>query len=189
MVAIQARESGDYRMRIRFAPFESQRMYLVTGAELPETEDGGETWASIGRDLAGYPWFYDVAVDPFDPGVLYAFTPAGMYRSVRSEVRTAVHEERVEPSVPHLQQSFPNPFNSQTAICYQLDRTTPARLTIYNIAGQQVRTLVDEVKVAGGHRVSWDGRDDAGRTVGSGVYFYQLSTGLQVQTRRLVVLK
>ena len=50
--------------RLRFDPHQVHRFYLVTGRQLLETGDGGQTWASIGKDLAGYPWFSDVAVDP-----------------------------------------------------------------------------------------------------------------------------
>jgi len=86
--------------------------------------------------------------------------------------------------------NYPNPFNPTTAISY----TVPApgaevRLTIYDLAGREVRTLVAEMEQGGEHVVVWHGRDDAGRAVGSGVYFYRLVVGDQSIERKMVMLK
>jgi flagellar hook assembly protein FlgD len=62
-------------------------------------------------------------------------------------------------------------------------------ITIYNIRGQRVRTLVDGYKVEGEHSVEWDGRDEAGNRVSSGVYFYRMRAGDISQTRRMVLMK
>jgi uncharacterized protein (TIGR03437 family) len=76
-----------------------------------------------------------------------------------------------------LSPNFPNPFNGQTTIEYALPEASTVRLMIYNTLGQAVRRLVDEVQSAGYKRTVWDGRDDFGVNVGSGVYFYQLEAG------------
>ena len=82
-----------------------------------------------------------------------------------------------------LEQNFPNPFNSTTIIHYQIPATTSitrggrALLVIYDILGQKVKTLVDEDPLPGFHSVFWDARDDKGRKVSSGVYFYRLTGG------------
>ena len=103
---------------------------------------------------------------------------------------TAVLEERaVLPEVFALQPNYPNPFNAQTMLSYQLPQKTPVELTIYNVAGQRVKRLVRAVQEAGYYQVSWKGRDEKGRPVGSGVYLYRLRAGSFAQTRRLVVLK
>ena len=63
------------------------------------------------------------------------------------------------------------------------------KLVIYNIAGQRVKTLMDKAQPAGQHQISWNGTDDFGQSVGSGVFFYRLSTENQVQTRRMVLIR
>ncbi|MBI4550950.1 MAG: fibronectin type III domain-containing protein [Candidatus Latescibacteria bacterium] len=88
-----------------------------------------------------------------------------------------------------LGQSYPNPFNAQTTIKYELPKTTPVKLVIYNILGQQVRTLVDAVQPAGYYTVQWNGRNASGRTVASGVYTYRMEAGTFVQTRKMLLVK
>jgi hypothetical protein len=77
-----------------------------------------------------------------------------------------------------LSQNYPNPFNPETMIAYTLDRPQQVRLTIFNICGEGIRTLVSEARPVGSHVVRWDGRDDRGVRVSSGTYFYQLSNEL-----------
>lgn len=79
------------------------------------------------------------------------------------------------PAKYALSQNFPNPFNPQTMIQYQLPEASRVTLTIYNLFGQEVRTLVAGQREAGYHAEIWDGRDDFGKRVASGVYFYRLS--------------
>ncbi len=95
------------------------------------------------------------------------------------------------PAAPNrLFQNAPNPFNPETTIRYSL--STPGRvvLRIYNASGVLVRTLVDEPRPAGSHTARWNGADDAGRRLGSGVYFYELQTASGFRdARKLVLLK
>ena len=88
-----------------------------------------------------------------------------------------------------LQPNYPNPFNAQTLIPHQLPQGAPVELTAYNIAGQRVKRLVQTVQEGGYYQVSWQGRDEKGRPVGSGVYLYRLRAESFEQTRRLLVLK
>jgi flagellar hook assembly protein FlgD len=89
-----------------------------------------------------------------------------------------------------LDQNFPNPFNPLTTISYELARAVPVKLCVYDVAGRLVRGLRDGgVEQAGRHCVEWDGRDDRGLRVASGVYIYRLEAGDLVTTRRMVLLK
>lgn len=93
------------------------------------------------------------------------------------------------PSMFSLQ-NYPNPFNPTTTISYRLSVNTDVTLSIYNILGQKVRTLVDENQYAGEHSAIWDGRDSSGQQVGSGVYFFQLRSEYgPPETRRMMLLK
>lgn len=88
-----------------------------------------------------------------------------------------------------LEQNAPNPFNPSTTIRYDLSRHARVTLAVYDVRGKRVRTLVDADEAPGQHQVDWDAHDSAGRRVASGVYFYRLHAGGEVQTRRMVLLK
>ncbi|MBT4501980.1 MAG: T9SS type A sorting domain-containing protein [Gemmatimonadetes bacterium] len=90
-----------------------------------------------------------------------------------------------------LDQNYPNPFNSDTVIRLALPTSGDVELSIFNLAGQQVATLVQGVREAGTYTVRWDGRDDDGRELASGVYLYRLrmGNGGQVETRKLLLLR
>jgi hypothetical protein len=89
-----------------------------------------------------------------------------------------------------LHQNFPNPFNPTTSIRYDLDEPSTVTLRIFDAAGRVVRTLRNGVfEAAGPHEAVWNGRDDTGRAVSSGVYFYKLDTGSARETRRMTFLK
>lgn len=89
-----------------------------------------------------------------------------------------------------LRQNVPNPFNPETVIPFELADVGLVRLTVYSTLGQEVRTLVDEVRSAGRHRVRWDGRDERGRRVGSGLFLYRLTVnGLDGSSRYHAVRK
>jgi M6 family metalloprotease-like protein len=93
------------------------------------------------------------------------------------------------PEVLTLFPNFPNPFNAQTVINYQLPKASPVEFSIYNVTGQRIRHIVAAVERSGLHSITWDGTDDAGRAVGTGVYMYQLSSGQEVRTSRLLLVK
>jgi hypothetical protein len=88
-----------------------------------------------------------------------------------------------------LAQNSPNPFNPSTTISFTLPSREHVTVSIYDANGRLVRTLVDESRDYGTHDVTWDGRDDAGTTVGSGVYFYRLSAGKFSESKKMVMLK
>ncbi|MFQ5511947.1 MAG: FlgD immunoglobulin-like domain containing protein, partial [Candidatus Krumholzibacteriia bacterium] len=90
-----------------------------------------------------------------------------------------------------LKANYPNPFNPTTTIGYEIKDQGHVSLKIYNAAGQLVRTLVNQVQApeVGGFSVTWDGKNNAGQTVSSGVYFYKLVASSFTQTKKMVLLK
>jgi glucose/arabinose dehydrogenase len=106
-------------------------------------------------------------------------TPSAVVESRQSAVSAAFA----------LDQNFPNPFNGGTIIRFALPQSQDVQLTVYNVAGQQVAALVSGPRQAGTYAVHWDGRDDRGHALASGVYLYRLQVGPQVQTRRLVLVQ
>ena len=117
--------------------------------------------------------------------------PGERARVVAAEPLDAAKEiaSTTAPNLSGLNPNAPNPFNSRTVLSWFLDSPGQVRLEIYNILGQRVRTLVDEVQAPGRHRVSWDARDQGGAPVAAGVYLSRLQYPGGVQTQRLLYLK
>ena len=93
------------------------------------------------------------------------------------------------PSGFALHQNYPNPFNPSTTIRYDLPAQAEIRLTVYDVLGRKVRTLVQQNQSAGAHTVVWDGRDASGRQLASGVYVYRLQAGELEKSAKMLLLK
>ncbi len=93
------------------------------------------------------------------------------------------------PATTELHANHPNPFNPSTTIAYTLATSGRVRLTVFDTTGRRVRSLVDADESNGPHSVEFDGRDDAGSGLASGVYFYRLEAGNVTKTRKMVLLK
>lgn len=88
-----------------------------------------------------------------------------------------------------LKQNYPNPFNPMTTVEYSISARSAVKIDIFNVLGQKVRTLVDDVKSAGSYRIEWAGTDDAGRSVSTGVYLYLFRAGDHVEAKKMLLLK
>ena len=93
-------------------------------------------------------------------------------------------EEEIEAAMVRLFQNYPNPFQDRTTIAYAVEQPGPVRVTVYDLLGRRVRTLVEETQSPGAYEVGWDGRDDAGQPVASGTYFYRLRVGDAVSSKQ-----
>jgi hypothetical protein len=100
--------------------------------------------------------------------------------------------ERVKLQIPSgytLSQNYPNPFNPTTSIVYQLGKNGDVQLSIFNTLGQRIRTMVNGAQNAGTHTVVWDGKNDFGKNVSTGIYLYQLKTRDFVKTKKMVLVR
>ena len=93
------------------------------------------------------------------------------------------------PAEYALSQNYPNPFNPTTSIEYAMIADGAAKLVVYDIVGSEVRTLVNTAVNSGTHTVTWDGRDNAGNEVATGMYFYRLTAGITSLTKKMLFLK
>ena len=100
-----------------------------------------------------------------------------------------VSDTQILPVNCLLNQNYPNPFNPETTINYQLPADSEVELIIYNIKGQKVKTLVDELLQQGEHSIIWNGRDSNCNRVGSGIYFYKLKAGDFQKVRKMMLIK
>lgn len=88
-----------------------------------------------------------------------------------------------------LSQNYPNPFNLETSISYNLPKRSMVELSVFNILGQEVRTLLHEPQDAGEHTVSWDGKNNGGETVTSGIYLYRIKTVDGIESKKMILMK
>jgi hypothetical protein len=149
-------------------------------------EGNAEPVAVASAPVQGVDGFYvDTSVKPgttYHYELLIRTTGGDEYRSPVATVATAALGLT-------LHQNVPNPFNPMTTIRYDLPSAVRVQLSIVDVSGRRVRTLVDELQTPGSRDAIWNGRDDAGGAVASGVYFYVLEAGKQRLTKKLVLLK
>lgn len=120
------------------------------------------------------------------------YSANGIYiLSTLNTVSTSVHEDGGAAVARDfiLQQNYPNPFNPETTIEYQLPRAGQVKVVIYNLAGQQVRTLIDAPHAAGEFQARWDGKDELGNQAASGVYLYQLQAGNFRAKKKMILMR
>ncbi len=126
-----------------------------------------------------------------DNSLLFAGNIGDTISVYRFDLFTDVNDDS-DPSLPDgfsLSQNYPNPFNASTEIRFSLPRAGDINLAVYNLLGQEVRTIASGRRTAGEHRLSWDGRDNFGNDCASGVYLYRLSTDEWSAGRKMLLLK
>ncbi len=151
----------------------SETTCLAIGA----ADDADGVHLTFAAPAAGTYW---LVCDSFGVGAR-PFTLTGVLDAV-TDVPPAAGDLVLEPCRP-------NPFNPQTTIAFNLPAAAPCRLGIFGLDGRRVRSLLDESREAGRHEVIWDGRDDAGSRVPSGLYVARLSFGGEVRLEKLALVK
>lgn len=110
--------------------------------------------------------------------------------SVHSDGGYVTNDDEIIPPLQNaLSGNYPNPFNPETTIRFSTAAKGPVSIDIYNVKGQLVRKLVNEEKTAGSHSVVFDGRDNNGRSIASGVYYYRMQAGKFSSTRKMILMK
>ena len=120
------------------------------------------------------------------PGVIYQpQAPAPLAKLAEAQAEAGI----VLPEGTGLLANYPNPFNPATTVPYVLAEIASVKLSVYNVLGQEVRVLVDQLQVPGAYTVSWDGMDASGVQAAGGVYFYRLQAGDHIQVRKMLFAK
>lgn len=104
-------------------------------------------------------------------------------------IESPVLERTSKPLTWRLDQNFPNPFNPETVIQYELPRVSNVEISIFNLRGQKVATLVNGERTAGSHKMFWNGTDEYGQLLASGVYLYQLKVGKFIEVKKMLLLR
>ena len=119
-------------------------------------------------------------LSPISTEDVYIFTPSSnTFRKSSANI----------PFTYELSQNFPNPFNPITNIRYSIPKNSIVSLAIYDILGRQIIQIIDKEISAGMHNVQWDGKNNSGEYVSTGIYYYKLETDKFVKTRKMVLLK
>jgi inhibitor of cysteine peptidase len=159
---------------------------------------GDPTTSPDGYYQGQVPYMWSGTVVPTKEG--FAFTPESreyIYLGTDqpdqdyngSPTTDAAYDELGLPTKHRLHQNYPNPFNPQTSIKFSLAEKSRVRITIYNLAGQVVRRILDDSKSAGDYTIVWNGKDRDGQQVPSGIYLYRLETDVYNATRKMILIK
>lgn len=155
-------------------PTSEIQITLMSGPALDQSKIGlylwsNEQWTPLPMERKNGQWSASVS----------GGTVAAFYNSEFSAV----------PSAFKLHRNYPNPFNPSTTISYELPVDGKVVVKIYNTIGQEIRTLVNEVKPAGYHNLVWNGRNNGGQTVSSGIYIYRMQAGQYVNSQKMMLIK
>jgi len=126
--------------------------------------------------------FYSINGKAQQQGPTFTFGKDGL-------IVTNVDNASTLPKEFALSQNYPNPFNPTTVINYQLPKLSSVSIKIYNMLGQEVRTLVNEQRPAGSYNITWDGRNNFGEQVSSGAYIYRIVAGSFITAKKMILLK
>ncbi len=153
----------------------------------------GKNEPIIGLDTVsnGRAWEYNpdksnwIQLDNYNPPF-----PATLY--IRAEISTVTSVDEINTEIPKefsLSQNYPNPFNPATTIEYNLPKAEKVKLIVYDILGREVASLVDADQNAGEYKIQWNGRNDFGSTVASGIYLYSFEAGNYHSVKKMIYLK
>ena len=172
---------------------------------LEYTTDGGSTWIELAiYNATSSDWLkesFNINDIPLASKVMLRFrftsdvsiTALGWYiDDISVTTSTGVFGRPEEPKlsgVLRLNRSHPNPMRSNAVISYQIPSKSPVTLTVYNILGQTIRLLDSGEKAPGLYQVNWDGRDNRGNNMSSGIYFYRLAAGAATLTQKLILVR
>ncbi len=155
-------------------PVDSTNWEIVTLAHIPD---------NIVRMSSG-----DVDQNGTDD-IVYLDNVTGEMYILYNNIHTGIRKHDLSFCNTQLYANYPNPFNPETNIKYSMAKAGSANLTIYNIKGQKVKTLINDHVESGEHSIIWNGKDEKDSDVSSGVYFYRLKTADGVQNRKMLLLK
>jgi|GEM_PF-2621317 len=160
------------------------------------SRDNGSSWETLINEAENTgSWIWNVT-EPISIMCLLRITDSTGTVADTSDaiftIKYATGVSKLSSEIPDefaLQQNYPNPFNPTTSIVYQLPKASHVRLSIYNVRGTLVRSLVNEEQAPGTYRVEWNGRSDLGQQMSSGLYFYRIIADQFEKTQRMMLMK
>ena len=179
----QIGEAPVYEMKVR-----DNYLYTAAGYFFMFEISDPTSPENIGDFYTGSGWARSLAVD--DAGLIYLTDYiGGLYIISNDYSGSSADDDNVITANVTLQQNYPNPFNPTTSISFNLKKADNVSLEIFNLKGQKVKTLVDEKLPADNNTVIWNGKDENGNPVSSGVYLYKLKSGKYTSSKKMILMK
>ena len=162
------------------------KLYAGTDTEgMYQSADNGDSWAMVVTTMPENTRIMSLAAND---DKLIAGTSDGIWSTTLSSIVLPVESDPA-PELYVLERNYPNPFNPTTTISFSIPVPEQVTLTIFNVTGQKIRTLVDAPLPSGAHTVVWDGLTDTGMRPPSGVYLYELRAGTFRDAKKLMMMK
>jgi len=176
-------EGDEYELNIRYyLPFEYKEQFLKINGETVDTLAFGgpiEVWQTLTTTITSALPIQSIAIERF-----YGYMNFDFMEVTIENVTVSNEGESDIPSEVVLNQNYPNPFNPSTTINYSIAKASNVQLSVYNLIGQRVATLVDKRQSAGSHSIEWNAS-----SVSSGIYFYKIVVGQNVLSKKMVLIK
>lgn len=157
------------------------------GTSIYWSSDRGETWSDLYLRLGWRGGFY--ASEPDYLWFTSSQSPRLEYARLDDILEVGVEEISNRETSPTLIANYPNPFNPTTNIHFSLDQTSIVEIKIYDVLGKSIRTLMNDLQTSGIHQLVWNGKDDAGTDVASGVYFCRIETDQTVSRHKMLLIR
>jgi len=170
-------------------PYRPNVLFIGTDLGAYYSIDTGQSWQYLSSNLPMVS-VYDMKIHETEYYLALGTHARSMYKLDLSSITGIDISERenLERSF-QLMQNYPNPFNPVTTIPYKLAKPARIKIAIYNTLGQEIRTLVNEEQAAGDYQITWNGTDNQGLSVASGIYIYRLTTDNFSEEKRLTFVK
>lgn len=169
-------------------PENTEQLYLSADSSLYHSTNGGDSWSLIEPSPPGQ-LIRSIALDTSSgTRILIGGTLPGIYAL---DLVTSVEEDRDEqlPNIIELQQNYPNPFNPSTVIQFSLIQSQIVVLEIFDLLGSKVKTLIHSRMSSGMHSIVWDGTNEKGNEMTSGIYIYRLTAGTFIKSKKMILIQ
>jgi hypothetical protein len=193
--------AGPYRVKDDNPATVATIIKNIPGIEPPEITQG-DFWVVINwlQQTPGAPGIDADTDPPIDNRSMYYLTSSGWVAIAGVDIMVTAYvsdqpvgvEDNDDVQIPFtfdLKQNYPNPFNPSTIITYQIPQSELVTLEIYNALGEKVRTLVNQIQETGYYQIEWDGKNNFGNQLSSGIYLYRITAGNYVKVIKMVLLR
>ena len=191
--------AGPYRVSSGVSGAANSIIFTLPGTDPPAIE-AGDFWVLINylESSPGDPGFGTDVSSPIAGRYMYYLAASGwqsfsggnlMITSYIAQPPTGIGDEVSNPLTFELSQNYPNPFNPSTVIRYQIPESEFVTIEVYNMLGQKINTLINDIQNAGEHSTNWDGTNIAGEQVSSGIYLYKIKAGEFSAVRKMMLIK